>query len=232
MHLIEAQELAASEQGGFSDPYVKLTLSPEVDNRKRQTPYQHNDSNPVFDQHFKFPVSHEELQDKTLLLQVLDYDRFSRNDVVGSVRIALEELDITSTSPLEVWSDISRERKPPEETQEVFISLSYLPSAERLTLTVLKARNLFTAPGKDSLDPFVKVGLLCGEKRVKKKKTATRKATRCPVWNEAMTFNVPASSLQSSAIEVSIKLSHPLTSSLSPTLITCSLSIHQSVRLD
>lgn len=203
MHLIEANELAGSDAGGFNDPYVKLSLSPEVDARKRQTPIHRNEPNPLFDQQFKFPVSHEELQDKTLLLQVLDYDRFSRNDVVGSLRITLEELELGSASEdIEVWGEISRERKPPEDTQEVQISLSYLPSAERLTLVVLQARNLFPAPGKDTLDPFVKVGLLCGEKRVKKKKTAVRKATRCPVWEEAMSFNVPASSLASTAIEV------------------------------
>ena len=124
---------------------------------------------------------------------------------MGSVRVALDELEISGTATsVEVWGEIGRERKPPEETQEVLISLSYLPSAERLTLVVLKARNLFPAPGKDSLDPFVKVGLLCGEKRVKKKKTAVRKATRCPVWNEAMSFNVPASALATTAVEVLI----------------------------
>lgn len=135
----------------------------------------------------------------------MDYDRFSRNDVVGSVRIAMEELELSSsTSSIEVWGEIGRERKPPEETQEVCISLSYLPSAERLTLIVMKARNLFpqSQSSKDSLDSFVKVGLLCGEKRVKKRKTAVCKATRSPVWNESMSFNVPAAMLPSSAIEV------------------------------
>lgn len=70
VHLIEALDLTGSDQGGFNDPFVKLTLSPEVDNRKRQTRIHRNDPNPCFDQHFKFPVSHEELQEKTLLLQV------------------------------------------------------------------------------------------------------------------------------------------------------------------
>lgn len=58
---------------------------------------------------------------------------------------------------------------------------------------------------KETLDSFVKVNLLCGEKRVKKKKTAVRKATTSPVWNEAMSFNVPANYLASSAIEVDIR---------------------------
>lgn len=65
-----AHDLAGSGQGGFNDPYVKLTMSPEVDSRKRQTVIHRNDPNPFFDQHFKFPVSHEDLKDKTLILQV------------------------------------------------------------------------------------------------------------------------------------------------------------------
>lgn len=73
MHLIEAHDLAGSDQGGFNDPYVKLSLSPEVDARKRQTQIHRNDPNPFFDQHFKFPVSYEELQEKTLVLQAIHF---------------------------------------------------------------------------------------------------------------------------------------------------------------
>ncbi|KAK9692692.1 C2 domain [Popillia japonica] len=70
VHLIEAHDLAGSDQGGFNDPYVRISLAPEVDTRKRQTVIHRNDPNPFFDQHFKFPVSHEDLQSKTLILQV------------------------------------------------------------------------------------------------------------------------------------------------------------------
>ncbi|XP_043520333.1 synaptotagmin-5 isoform X2 [Frieseomelitta varia] len=205
VHLIEAHDLAGSDQGGFNDPYVKLTLSPEVDSRKRQTQIYRNETNPFFDQQFKFPVSNDELHDRILVLQVLDYDRFSRNDIVGSVKVPLHILRLDSpTSTEEVWGEIERERKPPEQIQEVLLSLSYLPSAERLTVQILKARNLFPPQDKETLDSFVKVNLLCGEKRVKKKKTAVRKATTSPVWNEAMSFNVPANYLASSAIEVCV----------------------------
>ncbi|XP_023245463.1 synaptotagmin-5 [Copidosoma floridanum] len=205
VYLIKGENIPSSDHGGFNDPYIKLTLSPEVDARKRQTPVWSHEPNPHFDQHFKFPVSHDELQDKTLIVQVLDFDRTSRNDMFGSVRVILDELNLTSsTSPVEIVGDISRERKPPEETQEVLISLSYLPSAQRLTLVVHRARNLFPGPGRDTLDPFVKVGLLSNDRRVKKKKTAVCKATRSPAWDEAMSFNVPTSALGSSAIEICV----------------------------
>lgn len=69
MH-VPAQDLAGSGQGGFNDPYVRLSLSPEVDSRKRQTTIHRNNPNPFFDEHFKFPVSHEDLKEKSLVLQV------------------------------------------------------------------------------------------------------------------------------------------------------------------
>jgi hypothetical protein len=48
----------------------------------------------------------------------------------------------------------------------------------------------------------VKVYLLIDGKRMKKKKTATRKENCNPVWNEALTFNVSSVHLQNAAIEV------------------------------
>lgn len=208
------------DQGGFNDPYVKLTLLPEVDSRKRQTTIHRNDPNPFFDQNFKFPVSHDDLQSKTLVLQVFDYDRFSRNDIIGEVRMTMDEFDVTSS--IEVWGEITKNKKPPEELQEVLLSLSYLPSAERLTVVMLKARNLFLPQDKEVIgkqekdstienilnrfqiftDPLVKVYLLVKDKRVKKKKTAVRKGTSNPVWNEALTFSLSSSNLSNAAVEV------------------------------
>lgn len=52
-------------------------------------------------------------------------------------------------------------------------------------------------------DPFVKVYLLINGKRVKKKKTAPRKGSCNPVWNEALIFSLSASNLPNAAIEVS-----------------------------
>ncbi|CAH1968325.1 unnamed protein product [Acanthoscelides obtectus] len=202
VHLIEAHDLAPCDQGGFTDPYVRVSLLPEVDARKRQTSIHRNNPNPLFDQMFKFPVSHEELQFKTLVLQVFDYDRFSRNDIIGEVTMNLSDVDIANS--IEIWGEIARTKKPKEDIQEVLISLSYLPSAERVTVVLLKARNLFLSEAKESLDPFVKVYLQVNGKRVKKKKTASKKGSCNPVWNEALTFSLSSSNVPNAAIEVLI----------------------------
>jgi hypothetical protein len=52
------------------------------------------------------------------------------------------------------------------------------------------------------LDPFVKVYLLSGGKRVNKKKTAARKGTCNPVWDEMLSFKVAYSNLPNTAVEV------------------------------
>lgn len=44
--------------------------------------------------------------------------------------------------------------QPSGERQEILVSLSYLPSAERLTVVTLKARNLYSPPNKDTLGKF------------------------------------------------------------------------------
>lgn len=97
VHLIEAHNLCPIEEGGFRDPYVRLQLEPEVDTRKRQTAIHRGEAHPYFDQNFKFPVSRDQLQGKELILQVLDYDRYSHNDIIGEVRITIDELDLSKS---------------------------------------------------------------------------------------------------------------------------------------
>ncbi|XP_014259276.1 synaptotagmin-10 isoform X3 [Cimex lectularius] len=193
VHLFEGEDFVGH------DCLVGILLDPPVDSRVRQSTCR-SETNPIFDQVFKFPVSHDQLSNHHLIFQILDYDRYSRNDVVGELRLDLSEIDVTSM--VEIWGDIVKINKPPEDLSEILISLSYLPSAERLTVVLLKAKNLFLPENRDTLDPFVKVCLLANGKRIKKKKTACRKGTVNPVWNEAITFNVSSSFLKTSAVEI------------------------------
>ncbi|XP_014796101.1 PREDICTED: synaptotagmin-12-like [Calidris pugnax] len=79
---------------------------------------------------------------------------------------------------------------------EILLSLSYLPTAERLTVVVVKAKNLVWTNGKVTADPFVKVYLLQDGRKISKKKTAVKRDDTNPVFNEAMIFSVPAIVLQ------------------------------------
>lgn len=54
--------------------------------------------------------------------------------------MVMSEFDVANS--VEIWGEITRNKKPREDIQEILVSLSYLPSAERLTVVLLKARNL------------------------------------------------------------------------------------------
>lgn len=198
VHLIEAHNLCAGDDGGFRDPYVRLMLHPEVDQRKRETSIHRRESNPYFDQHFKFPVSRDQLQGKELVLQVLDYDRYSHNDIVGEVRIKIDDLELSKS--VEIWGDLLKTKRSLEDRPEILLSLNYLPQAERLTVVLMKAKNL-----ELTQEPYVKLYLIVNGKRVKKKKTSLGKSNdpQNPIWNEAFTFNVPQSQISLASLEVS-----------------------------
>ncbi|KAG1681211.1 Synaptotagmin-9 [Nymphon striatum] len=91
-----------------------------------------------------------------------------------------------------------------KDPQEILVSLSYLPSAERLTVVVLKAKNLPLHESVKDPDLYVKVMLMSGEGKTKKKKTSSRKGSTHPVWNEALNFSIAPESFPQCQLIVTI----------------------------
>uniref|UniRef100_A0A182INQ6 C2 domain-containing protein n=1 Tax=Anopheles atroparvus TaxID=41427 RepID=A0A182INQ6_ANOAO len=196
VHLVEAHDLTPGGNASFRDPYVKMFLEPDEEQRTQQTAVHRTETHPYFDQQLSFPLRPRNLVKSNFVLQLLDYDRFSHDEVVGEIRFLLNTLDL---SGCELWGDLIAVRKPSETTTELLISLSYLPQAERLTVVVMKAKNLTI-----SHEPFVKLYLLVNDKRTKKRKTSAIRALdpTNPIWNEAFTFELPASQLQDAGVEL------------------------------
>ena len=53
-------------------------------------------------------------------------------------------------------------------------------------------------------DPFVRVLLIIDGKKLKRKKTSVRRSSTNPVWNEEMTFNLPADILPKVTLEINV----------------------------
>lgn len=49
-------------------------------------------------------VPYEELGGKTLVMSVYDYDRFSKHDVIGEVKLPMNTIDLGR--PIEEWRDL------------------------------------------------------------------------------------------------------------------------------
>lgn len=186
---------AKDSQNKSSDPYVKLQLLPEKQH-KVKTRVLRRTLNPVYDEDFTFYGVHfNQLPILTLHFVVLSFDRYSRDDVVGEVMVELENIDLTNTdsAPLPLVREITpRSMKLKNLGRgELLVSLCYQPAASRVTVVVLKARNLPKMDITGLSDPYVKIYLLFNNQRIAKKKTHVKKRTLNPVFNESFVFDLP-----------------------------------------
>lgn len=74
----------------------------------------------------------------------------------------------------------------------LLVSFCYWKPSEKLTVIVMKSKNLQNIEKNRMSDPYVKLYVMMGAKRLKKKKTTSRKRDSNPVWNEAFSFNIPS----------------------------------------
>ncbi|KAL0829727.1 hypothetical protein ABMA28_003222 [Loxostege sticticalis] len=189
--IFEARDLPIKDVTGSSDPYIKVFLLPDR-KKKFQTKVHRKNLNPVFNETFLFSVPYEELRQRYLQFSVYDFDRFSRHDLIGHVVLKglLESADLQQE--IEYTMNILAPPQEKKDLGELMLSLCYLPTAGRLTVTVIKGRNLKAMDINGSSDPYVKICLICQGKRIKKKKTTVKKNTLSPVYNEALVFDLPA----------------------------------------
>ncbi|XP_037387917.1 synaptotagmin-6 isoform X1 [Pygocentrus nattereri] len=201
--ILKAMDLPAKDLCGSSDPYVKIYLLPDR-KCKFQTRVHRKTLNPIFDETFQFPVPYEQLTGRKLHLSVFDFDRFSRHDMIGEV--ILENLFEMSDLSREtsIWRDIQYATSESVDLGEIMFSLCYLPTAGRLTLTVIRCRNLKAMDITGYSDPYVKVSLICDGKRLKKKKTTIKKNTLNPTYNEAIIFDIPPENMEQVSLHISV----------------------------
>ncbi|KAL3058234.1 hypothetical protein OYC64_010416 [Pagothenia borchgrevinki] len=200
--ILQAADLISMDSGGTSDPYVKVTILPEK-KKKYDTKVHKKTLNPVFNETFIFKVPYEELGGKTLSMSVFDYDRFSKHDVIGEVKIAMKSIDLGR--PIEEWKDLeSADQEEPEKLGDICISLRYVPTAGKLTVCILEAKNLKKMDACGLSDPYVKIQLLQGGKRLKKKKTTVKKNTLNPYYNESFSFEIPLEQMQKILVAVTV----------------------------
>lgn len=157
----------------------------------------------VFDEDFVFEVRPNIISRRVIEILVYDFDSYSRHFCIGGTKIDLSELDLTSKTKLWQNLGVCSEQDAKIELGDVMISMSYLPSAERLTVVLVKARNLkIVDMSRNSSDPYVKISLSHGGKKIKKRKSGVYRNTVCPVFNEALTFDIPKDTLKMCSIEL------------------------------
>ncbi|KAK4822784.1 hypothetical protein QYF61_019975 [Mycteria americana] len=145
---------------------------------------------------------YEKVVQRVLYLQVLDYDRFSRNDPIGEVSIPLNKVDLTQMQTF--WKDLKPCSDGSGSRGELLLSLCYNPSANSIVVNIIKARNLKAMDIGGTSDPYVKVWLMYKDKRVEKKKTVVMKRCLNPVFNESFAFDIPTERLRETTIVITV----------------------------
>ncbi|KAL8175439.1 UNVERIFIED_CONTAM: Synaptotagmin-17 [Gekko kuhli] len=180
-----------------SNPYVKICLLPDQKNSK-QTGVKRKTQNPVFEERYTFEIPFLEAQRRTLLLTVVDFDKFSRHCVLGEVSMPLSEVDLVKGGHW--WKAVVPSSQNEVELGELLLSLNYLPSAGRLNVDIIRAKQLLQTDMSQGSDPFVKIQLVHGLKLAKTKKTSFIKGTIDPFYNESFSFKVPQEELENASL--------------------------------
>ncbi|XP_050735352.1 synaptotagmin-7-like isoform X7 [Eriocheir sinensis] len=201
LRIMQAKELPAKDLSGTSDPYVRVTLLPDK-KHKLETKIKRRTLHPKWHETFYFegfPI--QKLQSRVLHLHVFDYDRFSRDDSIGEVHIPLCQVDFSEKNNT-FWKALHPLEK--NKCGEILTSLMYQPSTSQLTLTVIKCRNLKAKDINGKSDPYVKVWLYFGEKRIEKKKSEVQFCTLNPEFHFSVMFEVPWERIRECQLNVTI----------------------------
>ncbi|XP_066601438.1 synaptotagmin 1-like isoform X1 [Prorops nasuta] len=203
--VIKAEELPALDMGGTSDPYVKVYLLPDK-KKKFETKVHRKTLNPEFNETFTFKgVPYADAMNKTLVFAIFDFDRFSKHDQIGEVKVPLCQVDLAQT--IDEWRELQSvegEGGQDNKLGDICFSLRYVPTAGKLTVVILEAKNLKKMDVGGLSDPYVKIALMQNGKRLKKKKTSIKKCTLNPYYNESFTFEVPFEQIQKVQLVVTV----------------------------
>lgn len=198
--VLEARDLVAADDSPAQNTFVRVCLLPDRQTHVQTRIYRGCPS-PSYQEKFLFPLDGGPAG-KTLLLEVFS-DESSIGGGASLIGEASLKLGSVARPPATTWLPLSGPALPTPHLGELMFSLSYLPTAERLTLVVVKARNLRgvnSTPG----DFFVKVYLLQQGKKIHKKKTSVKKGEKSPIFNEAIIFSVSAHALQTIQLRLTV----------------------------
>lgn len=160
--------------------------------------------NPLFgDQFICILQEPKELHHINLRMQVRDFDKFSRNTVLGEVRVPLGQLNISY--PLELQEDLQIPQKVL--VGEVLLSLKFLPTSQRLEVGLLKVRVRLAEMCSDAA-LYVRISVQCNQCKLRYQKTSAVARCLVTVFNEVFMFSLPEFPLQQCKIIVSVFETH------------------------
>ncbi|XP_060768421.1 double C2-like domain-containing protein beta isoform X3 [Neoarius graeffei] len=207
----KAKGLKPMDHNGLADPYVKLHLLPGASKaNKLRTKTLRNTLNPVWSETLTYyGITDEDMVRKTLRISVCDEDKFRHNEFIGETRIPLKKLKPNQTKNfyncLEKQLPIDKtDDKSLEERGRIMISLKYSSQKCGLVVGIIRCAHLAAMDANGFSDPYVKTYLKPDENKKSKHKTAVKKKTLNPEFNEEFFYEIKYTELSKKTLEVTV----------------------------
>ncbi|KAK1158411.1 hypothetical protein AOXY_G23322 [Acipenser oxyrinchus oxyrinchus] len=207
----KAKGLKPMDHNGLADPYVKLHLLPGASKaNKLRTKTLRNTLNPVWNETLTYyGITDEDMVRKTLRISVCDEDKFRHNEFIGETRIPLKKLKPNQTKNfnicLEKQLPIDKtEDKSLEERGRIMISLKYSSQKAGLLIGIVRCAHLASMDANGFSDPYVKTYLKPDVDKKSKHKTAVKKKTLNPEFNEEFFYEIKHCDLTKKTLEVTV----------------------------
>lgn len=160
VRVIEARNIPAMDQNGYSDPYVRLQLG----RQRFKTKVVRKSLSPSWEEEFSFKV--EDLKDE-LVISVLDEDKYFNDDFVGFLKIPVSRVfDADNKSLPTAWHSLQpKNKKSKNKDCGMFVTFfvfsfnivccfNFLPSAFCLLICLTTAGNCCDRILKFSKNPM------------------------------------------------------------------------------
>lgn len=209
----EVRDLKLSEGTELVSPYISVRFyrspkqfftfggSPTKDqvinnlDKEMKTKMQRPNGTLTYKEVFEVEIPGDLLKYYTVRFLLCDMNKLSRHVILGETSLVLKKIEIPDSGELK----FSQELQAPieDELGEINLGLSYLPTSEKLYLTVEDIQGLKVMDKQTkSTDPCVKIFLMYDGKQLKRVKTTVRATSLNPVFNESFSFDVPHSELE------------------------------------
>ncbi|XP_021031922.1 double C2-like domain-containing protein beta [Mus caroli] len=207
----KAKGLKPMDHNGLADPYVKLHLLPGASKaNKLRTKTLRNTLNPSWNETLTYyGITDEDMVRKTLRISVCDEDKFRHNEFIGETRVPLKKLKPNHTKTFSICLEKQlpvdkAEDKSLEERGRILISLKYSSQKQGLLVGIVRCAHLAAMDANGYSDPYVKTYLKPDVDKKSKHKTAVKKKTLNPEFNEEFCYEIKHGDLAKKTLEVTV----------------------------
>ncbi|XP_020923195.1 double C2-like domain-containing protein beta isoform X2 [Sus scrofa] len=203
--------LKPMDHNGLADPYVKLHLLPGASKaNKLRTKTLRNTLNPTWNETLTYyGITDEDMIRKTLRISVCDEDKFRHNEFIGETRVPLKKLKPNHTKTFSICLEKQlpvdkSEDKSLEERGRILVSLKYSSQKQGLLVGIVRCAHLAAMDANGYSDPYVKTYLKPDVDKKSKHKTAVKKKTLNPEFNEEFCYEIKHGDLAKKTLEITV----------------------------